>query len=47
MTCRLPRVWRGTFILNVLPYVGSAIYFLFGEIDLGNHANQRNNGLAA
>ena len=29
-------------ILNVLPYVGSAIYFLFGEIDLGNHANQRN-----
>lgn len=29
-------------ILILLPYVGSAIYFLFGEIDLGNHANARN-----
>jgi cardiolipin synthase len=28
-------------VLMVLPYVGSIIYFLFGEIDLGNKANQR------
>lgn len=28
-------------ILTVLPYVGTVIYFLFGEIDVGNHANQR------
>lgn len=28
-------------VLNVLPYVGSAIYFLFGEIDLGHHASAR------
>ncbi|APE46008.1 cardiolipin synthase (plasmid) [Sulfitobacter alexandrii] len=28
-------------ILAVLPYVGSFIYFLFGEIDLGNRANRR------
>lgn len=28
-------------VLMVLPYVGSIIYFLFGEIDLGNKANRR------
>ncbi len=28
-------------VLNALPYIGSVIYFLFGEIDLGNRANQR------
>ncbi len=27
-------------VLNVLPYVGSTIYFLFGEVDLGNKANK-------
>ncbi len=27
-------------VLNVIPYVGSALYFLFGEIDLGNKANK-------
>ncbi|HHX34613.1 MAG TPA: cardiolipin synthase [Gammaproteobacteria bacterium] len=28
-------------VLNVLPYFGSAIYFLFGEIDIGNRAHKR------
>ena len=28
-------------VLAVLPYVGSVIYFLFGEIDLGSHADKR------
>ena len=28
-------------VLNVLPYFGSAIYFLMGEIDLGDRANKR------
>ena len=28
-------------VLNVLPYVGSAVYFLFGEIDLGQRADKR------
>ena len=28
-------------VLNVLPYFGSAIYFVFGEVDLGNKANRR------
>lgn len=28
-------------VLNLLPYFGSAIYFLFGEIDLGNRADKR------
>ncbi len=28
-------------VLMVLPYIGSIIYFLFGEIDLGNMANKR------
>ncbi|WOI57804.1 cardiolipin synthase [Palleronia sp. LCG004] len=28
-------------VLAVLPYVGGIIYFLFGEVDLGNHANRR------
>ena len=27
-------------VLNILPYFGTAIYFLFGEIDLGNRANK-------
>lgn len=27
-------------VLNVLPYVGAVLYFLFGEIDLGNKARQ-------
>lgn len=27
-------------VLNVLPYVGGVLYFLFGEIDLGNRAHQ-------
>nr|WP_323782488.1 cardiolipin synthase [Amylibacter sp.] len=27
-------------VLNVVPFVGSAIYFLFGEIDLGKKAKQ-------
>ena len=28
-------------VLAVLPYIGTVIYFLFGEIDLGNDANKR------
>ena len=28
-------------VLNALPYFGSAVYFLFGEIDIGNRANKR------
>lgn len=28
-------------VLNLLPYFGSAIYFLFGEVDLGNRADKR------
>lgn len=28
-------------VLSALPYVGSALYFLFGEIDLGHRANKR------
>ncbi|WP_298919505.1 cardiolipin synthase [uncultured Roseobacter sp.] len=28
-------------ILNILPYFGGCIYFLFGETDLGNRANKR------
>lgn len=28
-------------VLNVLPYVGIAIYFLFGEVDLGHRADKR------
>lgn len=28
-------------VLNVLPYVGSVVYFLFGEIDLGHRADKR------
>lgn len=28
-------------ILNILPYIGSLIYFLFGEIDLGHRADER------
>ncbi|EEB85053.1 cardiolipin synthase [Roseobacter sp. GAI101] len=37
-----PQARLAWFILiAALPYVGSAIYFLFGEIDLGHHANKR------
>lgn len=28
-------------ILAVVPYVGSGLYFLFGEVDLGHHAEKR------
>ena len=28
-------------VLVVLPYAGSVFYFLFGEIDIGHHANKR------
>ncbi len=28
-------------VLNVLPYMGSVVYFLFGEIDLGHKADKR------
>lgn len=28
-------------VLNVLPYFGSIVYFLFGEIDIGKHAKKR------
>lgn len=28
-------------VLNLLPYFGSVIYFLFGEVDIGNRAHQR------
>ncbi|PID36812.1 MAG: cardiolipin synthase [Rhodobacterales bacterium] len=28
-------------VLNVLPYLGSVVYFLFGEIDLGHKADKR------
>lgn len=34
-------------VLNVLPYFGSAIYFLFGEIDIGNRAHQRHDEVFA
>ena len=27
--------------MNALPYFGSAVYFLFGEIDIGNRAKKR------
>ncbi|WP_120501840.1 cardiolipin synthase [Roseovarius sp. EL26] len=32
-------------ILNVLPYAGSAIYFLFGEVDLGHRAKKRHHAV--
>lgn len=28
-------------VLNLLPYFGSVVYFLFGEVDIGNRANRR------
>ena len=34
-------------VLNVLPYFGSAIYFLFGEIDIGNRAIKRHDEIFA
>ena len=30
-------------VLNALPYFGTAVYFLFGEIDIGNRAHKRHN----
>lgn len=32
-------------ILNALPYFGSALYFVFGEVDLGNRANKRHRAI--
>lgn len=34
-------------VLNVLPYIGSLIYFLFGEIDIGNRAHKRHDQVFA
>lgn len=34
-------------LLNVLPYFGSAIYFLFGEIDIGKRAVKRHDEIFA
>lgn len=34
-------------VLIVLPYFGSAIYFLFGEIDIGNRAHKRHEQIFA
>ncbi len=34
-------------VLNVLPYIGSIIYFLFGEIDLGHKADKRHDEVFA
>lgn len=34
-------------VLNVLPYLGSLAYFLFGEIDLGNKAHKRHDQVFA
>ena len=28
-------------VLNLVPYFGSAVYFLFGETDIGHRASQR------
>lgn len=33
--------------INILPYVGSAVYFLFGEIDLGHRADKRHKEIFA
>ncbi|PIE82819.1 MAG: cardiolipin synthase [Candidatus Contendobacter odensis] len=32
-------------VLNVLPYAGSVVYFLFGEIDLGQKANKHHDAI--
>lgn len=34
-------------VLNMLPYLGSALYFLFGEIDIGNRAHRRHDQVFA
>lgn len=34
-------------VLNLLPYFGSVIYFLFGEIDIGNRAKKRHDEIFA
>lgn len=34
-------------LLNILPYFGSAIYFLFGEVDIGNGASKRHKKIFA
>lgn len=33
--------------ISILPYVGSAVYFLFGEIDLGHRADKRHQQIFA
>ncbi|WKD49258.1 cardiolipin synthase [Microbulbifer spongiae] len=32
-------------VILILPYVGGALYFLFGEIDLGHHANEHHSAI--
>jgi cardiolipin synthase len=34
-------------VLNALPFLGSMAYFLFGEVDLGNHENTRHDQIFA
>ena len=34
-------------VLSVLPYAGSLVYFLFGEIDIGNRAHRRHDQIFA
>lgn len=34
-------------VINVLPYAGSTVYFLFGEIDLGDRARERHDEVFA
>lgn len=34
-------------VLSVLPYAGSLVYFLFGEIDIGNRAHRRHDRIFA
>ncbi len=34
-------------VINLLPYIGSALYFLFGEIDLGDRASARHDAVFA
>lgn len=47
MVFRLRHGWQWFIVLMVLSYFGSIIYFLFDEIDLGNRANKRHNGIFA
>ncbi|WP_205340358.1 cardiolipin synthase [Denitrificimonas caeni] len=34
-------------VLNIFPYLGSATYFMFGEIDIGNRAHKRHEEIFA